>query len=142
MSVLKKLGGKEKSRKYDESVIKKNVEHFKFQFGLPDKDSEEFKVMSPKLQEEVRMFDGIEEMGVDAWLKMFVTVEDDEGISLGDYEMEDLKKKLEIPTEAEDGVRPFFFVYNALSFVLHKMSEVASKVLHEKMDQELSFKYN
>ncbi len=141
LSVINKVRSDEKSRSYDHKVIKENVKFFKSQLGLHTKGSEEFEEMSANLQEEVQEFDKIDEMGVDDWMKMFAA-NDAACLPDDDVEIENLKKKLEDFCKAEAGGEPFWFVYYSLSLALHKMLVVARKVLKEKMDQQLSFKYN
>ncbi len=140
LSVINKVRSDEKSRSYDDKVIRENVTFFKSQLGLPDKDCKEFEEMSAKLQDEVQEFDKIDEMDVGDWMRMFAA--QDASSPVDNAEIEDLEKKLANFCKVKGSAKPFWFVYYSLSLVLHKMSVVATKVLKEKMDQQLSFKYD
>jgi hypothetical protein len=51
------------------------LESYRYHLGLPEKDSSEFKIMTPESQERIRSFYWTEDMGIDfnVWIESFNT---------------------------------------------------------------------
>ena len=137
----------EYSRKKDFNVIVETVKFYRSQLGIPKQNSEAFKTMDKVLQDKVRRFYVIDEIGEESWLKQLDTYSGDENPNEDTDGAEfDTHSGDENPNEDTDGAEeeeylcwlnvdeaiktPYKFVLNSLHHVLDEMKEVALEVLN------------
>ena len=108
----KALTTKSYSDSIDFQIIKEQVEFYRSQLGLPEKDSKEFQGMSEELQVQMQRFYLTDGMDVNSWLKTF----DSDGAHCNSA-----PKCLD---EAEAIQASFMFVYDSLYQVLDEMARI------------------
>jgi hypothetical protein len=107
------------------------VESYRYYLGLPEKDSDEFKMMTPEFQEQMRSFYWTTDMEIDfnIWIESFdIGPRRSQGSLITRWLDEAYAKVFE----------PLRSTYRGLICLLDAMEELALAILDDKMSRERS----